>query len=238
MWADAIANYTHWAWSDVDVVYGDLGRVLMPHVRSARAHSVITMTPNHEHWCDMSHALFSGQLTVFRNDAATNALFKLVKDWGKCFRGKWCGRFDEIDLPNAVLDQAPSVPSVLFLESQLTPQGSEHRRGYLMHDATLVWLDGRLVLLDGGDVARGPLSEAGLVHLKDFKGDRVKTWQRSGPASFSDREIDAPRGFLMPLYDNKAWRPLTDAEIAQLAGGRPKEAQTHRLQPRRRLSGK
>ena len=73
MWADAIANYTHWAWSDV-VVYGDLGRVLMPHVRSARAHSVITMTPNHEHWCDMSHALFSGQLTVFRNDAATNAL--------------------------------------------------------------------------------------------------------------------------------------------------------------------
>ena len=143
-------------------------RVLMPHVRSARAHSVITDAQPRALVRHVARAL-RGQLTVWR--CRDERLFKLVKI-GARFRGKWCGRFDEIDLPNAVLDQAPSVPSVPSSRAHAA-RGSEHRRGYLMHDATLVWLDGRLVLLDGGDVARGPLSEAGLVHLKDFKGDRV-----------------------------------------------------------------
>ena len=217
VWADYIKAYSHWCWSDVDVVYGDLARVLMPHLSLERYHdsySLVTIMPSREHWCGMTRALFAGQMTIFRNDPATNSLFKSITgehDWQKDFKNPGFSRMDEIYLPQAALDQHYKV---LFLESQLTPQGFENKNG-LMHRATMAWWDGRLVLLDPSGKPGGPVrAEAALLHLNTFKGKNTKIMFSS--KATQPEQIDAPRGFLMPLFGDQQWRPLTGDEIAQL----------------------
>ena len=48
VWSDRIANYSHYAWGDMDVVYGNLGAILGPRMRSASA-MVITVIPPRGH---------------------------------------------------------------------------------------------------------------------------------------------------------------------------------------------
>ena len=50
VWSDHIANYSHYAWSDVDVVYGDLETILRPRMRRAGV-EVITLIPPRAMWC-------------------------------------------------------------------------------------------------------------------------------------------------------------------------------------------
>ena len=82
----------------------DLARVLMPHLSLERYHdsySLVTIMPSREHWCGMTRALFAGQMTIFRNDPATNSLFKSITgehDWQKDFKNPGFSRMDEIYL--------------------------------------------------------------------------------------------------------------------------------------------
>ena len=57
-------------------------------------------------------------------------------------------------------------------------------------------------------------AEAALLHLNTFKGKNTKIMFSS--KATQPEQIDAPRGFLMPLFGDQQWRPLTGDEIAQL----------------------
>ena len=73
----------------------------------------------------------------------------------------------------------------------------------------------RLVLLDPSGKPGGPVrAEAALLHLNTFKGKNTKIMFSS--KATQPEQIDAPRGFLMPLFGDQQWRPLTGDEIAQL----------------------
>ena len=71
VWSDHITNYSHYAWSDVDVVYGDLETILSPRMRRADV-EVITLIPPHAMWCQHK-AIFGKHAFV----AAPSRLYRL-----------------------------------------------------------------------------------------------------------------------------------------------------------------
>ncbi|KAL1526403.1 hypothetical protein AB1Y20_015116 [Prymnesium parvum] len=98
-----LASYTHWAFSDADVVFGDLSRFLTPHVLAFDIVSVIS-----DHFCSRAYkTLFAGQLTVFRNNEWTRHLFRQVPGWATIFVRPKAVFFDERNMPAFVLRTTP-----------------------------------------------------------------------------------------------------------------------------------
>lgn len=184
---DYIKSYSHWAWSDVDVVYGDLSRILScpMHSFEKRVNAsntsllvneetrmvkkrFITVMPQREHWC-YSGAIFAGQMTIFTNENATNrfVLDQMDDRWKKDYRSPYFTSMDEKTFPKRVVEVFPD--DILFVESQLTLQGTTAAGQDLdSSHAVLVWLpEGRLLALNQS--SKEVLSEAALLHFSTVK---------------------------------------------------------------------
>lgn len=229
VWRSLTARYAFWAWSDLDVVYGDLARHLALPLADART-SVVTLMPQAAHWCGVK-AVFAGQFTIFRNDERTRNLFRRIKGWQGEIRSAKFTRLDEIGIAQAAVGDRPA--EVAFVQSQLTQQDLDKKPGDAMYDVAAAWIDGRLVLLARDGDAR-VASEAALLHLSILKTKVNKpkypdyaTWRSAPDARTLNRT-----GFLMPLLYSKPWRALTDAERDAL---RTQLAQPASRSRRRRL---
>jgi len=176
--AGLLVPYSHWAFGDVDVVYGDLRRFLTPSVLQRDV--VSFRQPN---LCSRtSRTVWAGQLTVFRNNAWARLLYRSVSGWreqlGRCSSGS--SFFDERYMPRNVLATQPT--SVSLIASQLADSSIWVRRHWGFSNATrsappyrqLIWAVGRLVVVEiGGTQCRRSRhcasTEAALVHLDAFK---------------------------------------------------------------------
>ena len=141
VFAEFVEEYTHWGWADADVIYGDLGRTLLPHIPHASVMSVVCP------WliCPAFAApwVMSGQLTLFRNDESNRAIYRAIHGWDALV-GTHNGQIEERDFADALLGGG-HAPNVTFVVGQLNDQGACPFCGERTH--RLVWYRGRLLLL-------------------------------------------------------------------------------------------
>jgi len=69
LFPDLLQGYRHWGWCDEDIIWGDLDRFFPAAL--LEAHDVVATC----------RACITGQLTLVRNSAATNALYTHIADW-------------------------------------------------------------------------------------------------------------------------------------------------------------
>ena len=171
-----LAPYSHWAFGDVDVVYGDLRRFLTPHVLS---HDIITFR------CDdlcasMTKTVFAGQLTIFANNEWGRKLYRGAPTWEKVSSSDRYMFFDERSMPVHALKSG--APRVVMLINQLSDRlftrnldnpmrGFWSKAGVKAADRHMIWhgKSGRLLLVDNRPGAWCAVSEAALVHLQQHK---------------------------------------------------------------------
>ena len=192
VFAEHLASYTHWAYGDLDVVYGSLQRFLTPQL--LQEHAIVTVLD--EGLC-MRHTRtwLAGQLTIFQNAIWVNNLFRTAPGSNSSVHvhKRFSGRFDwqAMTLKSAHYDERGSFPTVAaevssgrrlpiaYLAGQLSDlSGLQHMLGESCASpwapcARLVWFDGRLLLVD--NVRQSPSneflpgacirSEAAMVHL-------------------------------------------------------------------------
>jgi hypothetical protein len=173
-------RYSHWAFGDIDVVYGRLSHFLTPRVLR---YDVISFR------CDeicfpMFRTLMAGQLTVFANTNWTRQAYATVPGWQSLVLDPAFLFFDERLLPRQILREQPQ--RVAMIVSQLTdrdnarrPAGRASRYG---GRRSLIWTasEGSLLVLRSLDGRSGTSSATGaasycvesefaLVHLNLHK---------------------------------------------------------------------
>ena len=169
--------YSHWAFGDVDVVYGDLSRFLTPHVLQ---HDIITFRTD-DLCASMTKTVFAGQLTIFANNQWGRMLYREAPSWTKVSSSEKYMFFDERSMPAYALRAAPTRVAMvlnqlsdrLFTRSLDNPmRGFWAKAGLSRTHRHLVWHgeEGRLLLVD----KHGPrlwcaVTEAALVHLQQHK---------------------------------------------------------------------
>ena len=180
------ATYSHWAFGDVDVVYGDLGRFL---TGPALGRDVLTFRG--EDTCGrFTRTLFAGQLTAFANTPRMRTLYRSVPGWERALLKPQFVFFDERLLPVHVMRAQPG--GVALLIAQLTDRfGQAAAGGRAGRGPRVLWADGRLLLLSSGCV----LGEAALLHLHRFKFTHFNRSLAFDPEGFA---FDA-RGGVVPL---------------------------------------
>ena len=177
--------YTHWAFGDVDVVYGDLSRFLTPHVLR---HDIITLRTD-DLCASMTKTVFAGQLTIFANNAWGRLLYRDAPTWTKVSSSDRYMFFDERSMPaHALRVGAPRIAMVLnqlsdrlFTRSLDGPMRAMwSRAGLSRTHRHLIWHgdEGRLLIVDrrpatggagGGARVWCAATEAALVHLQQHK---------------------------------------------------------------------
>jgi len=70
LFADRLQGYSHWAYGDYDVIYGDLRRWISE--EELRSFDIITLTMG-----DTDRVYLRGQLTIFQNGPRTSGLWRL-----------------------------------------------------------------------------------------------------------------------------------------------------------------
>ena len=174
---EQLKAYTHWAFGDVDVVYGDLSRFLTPRVLR---HDIITFRTD-DLCASMTKTIFAGQLTIFSNNAWGRTLYRDAPTWGKVSSSEKYLFFDERSMPAHALRVGSARVAMilnqlsdrLFTRSLDSPlRGFWAKAGLSRSHRHLIWHggEGRLLLVD----KRGPhtwcaVSEAALVHLQQHK---------------------------------------------------------------------
>ena len=227
---DYLKAYSHWAFGDVDVVYGDLGRFLTPAVL---AHEIITFRTD-DMCASMTKTVFAGQLTIFANNDWGRTLYRDAAKWRSVANSEKYMFFDERAMPvHALTVGASRVAMVinqlsdrLFTRNLDGPMRSMTfkvgLRGVRRH---MVWRgdDGRLLLVDrrpsdGQQVkaARSwcAVSEAALVHLQQHKFKHFGGMPAFDPAGFV---FDRDRG-IRPASSLNASGDAHDAAIGALLG--------------------
>ena len=189
--------YSHWAFGDVDVVYGDLSRFLTPHVLR---HDIITFRTD-DLCASMTKTVFAGQFTIFANTDWGRTLYRGAPTWEKISNSDRYLFFDERSMPvHALRVGAPRIAMVLnqlsdrlFTRSLDNPMRALWARSGLNRvQRRLVWHgdSGRLLLVDrrissaegakvqarigkgggsGGTHVWCAVTEAALVHLQQHK---------------------------------------------------------------------
>ncbi len=169
-----LAGYSHWAFGDVDVVYGSLRRFLTPDILS---HDIVTFRAND--LCFTTKTAFAGQLTVLANNEWTRNLYANVSGWRSVALNPKFLFFDERVLPRWVLRNAAGRTA--FVVAQLTERNT-HRvprpppafRPGGAQSRHLVWVasQGRLLAVQRRPAALATAasswcveSEVALVHL-------------------------------------------------------------------------
>jgi hypothetical protein len=152
-----LAWYTHWAFGDLDVLYGSFRRFLVPELLdSADVLSFVAtdeMAPGswRTHLCVSEETIFAGQLTAFRNTERAAKLFMQVPNWKGILSDPTKRRltfFDERKFAASALSS--DARHVALVVSQLTDQFGA------LDGRRLLWHDGRLLLLGSGDSRRDP----------------------------------------------------------------------------------
>ena len=222
VFADWLQPYSHWAFGDMDVLYGDLSRFLSPWVTggrdvvsfvaadpvpssSTREHGTRRVRPGTpqgtwlSHMCIGEATLFAGQLTVFVNSEWSATLFLRVPLWRQVLSDPKKRRltfFDERAFAAHVLEQEPK--RIALVISQLTDQF------HSLRGRRLVWHRGRLLLLDGPSDC--PRHEAALLHVVGSKYHALQTGSKTSswaPAEAVDATgsgaaaINAPEGGML-----------------------------------------
>jgi len=178
--------YSHWAFGDVDVVYGDLRRFLTPHVLS---HDIITFRTD-DLCASMTKTVFAGQFTIFANNAWGRTIYRDAPAWAKVSNSERYMFFDERSMPSHVL--RVGGPRVAMLINQLSDRlftrsldnpmrGLWMKAGVAREQRHLIWHgdDGRLLLVDRrrptADAAAAPTAvDATVAH-------NARTARASGP---------------------------------------------------------
>lgn len=199
--------YTHWAFGDVDVVYGDLSRFLTPEILS---HDIVTFRTD-DICASMTKTVFAGQLTVFANNEWSRLLYRGVPNWLKVACNERYMFFDERSMPAHAVRIAPKriamainqLSDRLFTRSLESPNRRLWAKtGLLGLRRHLLWRgsDGRLLLVDGWGAGATSgsttnscvVSEAALVHLQQHKFKHYGAMPPSDPIGFV---FDRARGF-------------------------------------------
>lgn len=181
-------EYSHWAFSDADVIFGDLRKFLTPSVLAFDISSVIS-----DHFCSRAYkTLFAGQLTVFKNNDWTKFLFKSVPGWADIFARPKAVFFDERNMPAYVLRTTPE--RVAFVFAQI----SDHRGA--LRNSHIIWRDGRLLTLGSeGCIMR----EDALVHLSNLNHN--KNALRANVFASGPRDRD---GFMIDVSGLRPWQTI------------------------------
>lgn len=236
--------YSHWAFGDVDVVYGDLSRFLTPAIL---AHDIITFRTD-DLCTSMTKTVFAGQLTVFANTPWCRTLYREAPTWEKVSAtGARYMFFDERSMPAHALRQgAARVAMVinqlsdrLFTRSLDGPLRSMWARTGLRGGARrhLLWHgeEGRLLLVERRSSAEASkiatwcvVSEAALVHLQQHKfkhyGGAVPVFDTAGFVFERERGI-RPASTLRNLSGHATVQEGThDAALAKLLASRLTDA--------------
>ena len=94
--SEHLEAYSFWGYTDLDVVYGDIGSFLGPRIFTD--YDVITA----------SERILVGHFTLFRNDARTRLLYQECPDYLEKFGGEHCQAFDEKEFSAHVKAEAQS----------------------------------------------------------------------------------------------------------------------------------
>ena len=172
-----LSSYSHWAFGDVDVVYGDLRRFLTPKILE---HDIITFRTD-DLCASMTKTLFAGQLTIFANNAWGRLLYRSAPLWERVANAERYMFFDERAMAAHALRQGSDriamvinqLSDRLFTKSLDSPGRGMWAKGALRGvQRHLIWRggdDGRLLLVDRRHEAWCAVSEAALVHLQQHK---------------------------------------------------------------------
>ena len=171
--------YSHWAFGDVDVVYGDLSRFLTPQLL---AHDIITFRTD-DLCASMTKTLFAGQLTVFANNPWCRTLYREAPMWEKvAATGARYMFFDERSMPVHALRQGAGriamvinqLSDRLFTRLLDGPARSMWARTGLRGGARrhLLWhgVEGRLLLVERRGETDAAAAEAGGNSLASQQG--------------------------------------------------------------------
>lgn len=165
-----LQSYSHWAFGDVDVVYGRLSHFLTPQVLE---HDVITFRTD-DLCYPMTKTVWAGQLSVFANNNWTRTLYRASAAWSRIALDPRFLFFDERLLPFEVLQVAPA--RVALVVGQLTDRKAGRRPVPAHLERRMLWLadSGRLVLSQSHGTAGSRRthcieSEFAVVHLNVYK---------------------------------------------------------------------
>lgn len=201
---DYLKAYSHWAFGDIDVVYGALRNFLTPRVL---AHDVISFRTDDVCW-PMAKTVFAGQLSVFANNNWTCAMYQTHYGWERVAVDARFLFFDERLLPFDVLTQERerTPKRVAMVISQLTDRKSGRRPTPRRFERRLLWHadGGRLILVQShgessphkAAYARCIESEYAVVHLQLFK---FKHWNATISASGSRGFVYTVQRGIVPL---------------------------------------
>jgi hypothetical protein len=168
-----LQRYSHWAFGDIDVVYGRFRSFLTPQVL---AHDVITFRTD-DICFPMTKTIFAGQLSIFANNNWTRTLYREPLGWHRIALDPTFKFFDERILPLHILSVAPR--RVAMVIAQITDR-TYRRDAPRSTKRRLIWdaQDGRLFVirslssplqLVGSSTATCIESEFALAHLSLYK---------------------------------------------------------------------
>ena len=103
-----LTGYELWGWTDLDVVYGDLGPFI---ARRSPGHGVVSFSGTH----------LSGEFCLFRNHPAVNHAFEFINDWERLMCDESNHALDEVAL--AWVFAPPQMEHVMFSQNQRTERG-------------------------------------------------------------------------------------------------------------------
>jgi len=210
--------YSHWAFGDIDVIYGALRNVLTAPVLS---HDIITFRTD-DLCFPMSKTIFAGQLSIFANNNWTRSLYSAPSRWAQAALDARFLFFDERILPLDVLNREPG--RVAMVIAQLSDRTNGRRPSPRRFSRRLLWLaqSGRLVVVQTHGEKSGPgratirsrcvESEFAMVHLQLYK---FKHFSASHMASGAKGFVYTLHGGILPL---NASREQDDPEALVVAG--------------------
>lgn len=132
--AEELEDATHWAFGDIDVVYGNLERYLEG--RDTKEYDVLSM-----------HARrLSGHLTIFRNSEDINSAYRRVENWKAIMQDPMHRAFDERGFSKIFLRHKNSPNFVRHLASIFDPwlRRAEFCEAYTTPNAKISWRDGTM----------------------------------------------------------------------------------------------
>ena len=144
MFADALKAFDFWAYSDLDVVWGDIRQFV---TESILAKNDIVSSRAKK---------LSGHFTLIRNTSRTNRLFELIPDVAEKMAIQRCLRLDEHEitqrLKEALNVSEPHEMLRVYWPTELTVNAAYQRGLKLGGDSPLWWRDGKTFNAEGEEV--------------------------------------------------------------------------------------
>jgi hypothetical protein len=144
MFADDLEDFDWWAYSDLDIVWGDIRRFVTDDI--LREHDIISSRARK----------LSGHFTLFRNREAINRTFEIIPDVTAELTKPQYLRLDENVLTGHLRARRPSGPlnarPRVYWEQELTMSAAYQRALADDHTGNLWWRDGRTFNSEGKEL--------------------------------------------------------------------------------------